>query len=284
MRELPPDIYMARTALKIRICTNVGTSTPVATGFIAKYNGRAFLVSNKHVFSGRNADTAEWLGDDERLVSESGEPVDFPAKVRGETAFVSHLEVRFGLRAGGHRWRTVELWGEDKRQLWHSPNVEHIDLAAIEIEIAADEVFADALRHQKPIYDPVQQLGGRLFLAGFLHGQDGNGVAAPVLTATVATELGENVQYRGLGTANQTVDYECSYIDVRARQGCSGSPVFEARNPGELFRMEDGNWSNLAEPSLPYLVGIYSGRVKSGGDLARLWHRKTLIELLDSVP
>src|SRR4051812_7501865 len=84
------------TSLYLKLYAN-GQQLSTATGFVVEHGGRRFLISNWHVFSGRNADT--------------GEPLDSKT-----AALPDQVRVALHIRGGEH----LTQWKFVRKQLYSS--------------------------------------------------------------------------------------------------------------------------------------------------------------------
>lgn len=188
-------------SLYIRCRSPGGTEIGTATGFLVRHpTGGHFLVTNRHVFTGRHQDT--------------GEPLSQTA------ATPAALEVAFPVRGVLGEWNFVriDVLDDDERPVWlehplHGPAVDvvayylHGETDGLDLDGSYD-VHTQAHLQLEPSYS--------LHVLGFPIGIDPttDGAFAIWCQGTVASEPG--IDWRGLPRF---------LIDSRTRQGQSGSPV-----------------------------------------------------------
>lgn len=208
-----------------------------ATGFISKVNGRPFLISNWHVFSGRDAHTGQPLaphgGCPDRLLF-------VWHRIIGEGR--SQMEGRtLHIRAGD-----VNLW------LQHPEHGQVVDVAAIPLEIEADILTVDDF---PDVPNMKIEVGQDVFIMGY--------PLAPRLTesfpiwkrGTIASE-----------PAYKVGGLEQFLIDTATREGMSGALVVARSHGG--YAPENGPYI-ISGGSHFRRIGIYSGRW-GANDLGRV--------------
>jgi hypothetical protein len=220
-----------------------------ATGFVCEdYHGAPTLITNWHNLSGRNIHTNECL---DRSLAIPNRVRICHNSVKGLGAFVSTIESVLD----AHElplWREHPQWGSQ------------LDMVALPLaQLEGVELYP---------YDVTAQpqfrvgAGDRINVIGFPFGLRVAESFAVWSTGYVASEpefdIDEKPQF---------------FVDCRARQGQSGSPVI-AHRPEGLVGEQDGE-TFLARVE-PQLMGIYSGRLNKDSDLGVVWKVSAIYELL----
>ena len=235
------------------------TALGTATGFFFESNERIYLVSNWHVFSGREPAT--------------GQPKD---KKNGLTP--NHISLRF------HPTddlliiakMSIPLVNNDESPVWiqHKIHGKNVDVAAIEIDLQAYskevgrkmEVFA--INKVSQVHDMKIPPGSDVVVLGFPLGIMKTGLFPVWKRASVATEMDFDID--GLPSF---------IIDTATREGMSGSPVFARSTNSYITRS-----NSMSMGSGPYnqFLGVYSGRYVGGIDeahLGKVWKKKLIDEI-----
>ncbi len=232
-----------------------GQKISTATGFFYTRNERPYLVSNWHVFSGRNPI--------------DGQAMDKNAAIPDQVVFPIHLKDRLG------RWRenaTSNLVNNNGNPTWFQHrNGQAIDIAVLPSPDIPDDCI---------IYDPVKpdetnmafMVGMDVFVVGFPLGLAKQGIFPVWKRGSVSSE--PDLPVDGL---------PLFLVDTATRQGMSGSPVY-VRTFGSAL-LEDGN-SVIGPGTFTRFLGVYSGRYGADDEFAaqlgRVWHRPILDELIDN--
>jgi Trypsin-like peptidase domain len=227
-----------------------GVELSTATGFVVKGSGGTLtLVTNWHVFSGRNHETGE-------LLSPTG-------------AIPNEVVVFHNKKGAPGEWveRVERLVNEDGKPLWsaHPEYGSRIDLAALtlrqfeDVDVLPISVY---LGRKQVAVSPADIVS----VIGFPYGRTAGENYAIWATGFVASE--PDVDYDGLPVF---------LIDCRSRQGQSGSPVIAYRT-GPV-RLDDGS---VLVPNGPIarFLGVYSGRITPESDIGRVWKAQILADLL----
>jgi hypothetical protein len=226
-----------------------------ATGIIVKWREHFYLVSNWHVFSGRNTYT--------------GQPLDPHFRVPGYLRFTfwrgrSNLSVRE---------ETIELLDDKGTAQWlMHPRGQEIDLAAIRLHSAPIRTVAMDLTNE-PRVAPLRA-GSDVAIIGFLPGLQKQGPLPVWKTGMISSEPSLPVDgIEGL-----------LLVDSLTMKGMSGSPVFF--RVGGRYTTEN---TIVHASGLEYqFVGIYSGRYPGQKStdglpfLGRVWRRRYLEEILEN--
>lgn len=220
-----------------------------ATGFFWSHDSDAVLVTNWHVFAGRDPTTMVCFDNDAAVPDE----VVYPRFIEGESLDdVIYSSVTLIDSNGENTW-------------WHHPaHGSSVDIAAVRIPVA--EVHAtikgpkDTYIHTVPVtgerlgeelfeglppwYGPRREMGDDLFVIGFPLNLKPTGHFPLWKRASVASEM------------DIPLDGKPSFlIDTATRRGMSGAPVVHIDRSGPL------TYSGKFNPGRNVsFVGIYSGR------------------------
>jgi len=225
-----------------------------ATAFFMKRNGKVFLVSNWHVFSGRNAYTGQPLST--TLLTPNR--ISYWAHTPNIGKFVRDCE--------------VAICDQDDEPKWlQHPLGQKIDLACIELRSFPSNLKAytpEDIGDQKIMIS----VGQDVVIAGFPKGMMQQGILPIWKRGSIAAE--PNVARNdGLGVY---------LVDTATREGMSGSPVYLFSNGTAL--MEDRSVTVFSDPVARFL-GVYSGRYGAEAEneiqLGRVWAESHLLEMLD---
>jgi len=220
-----------------------------ATGFVCEdYSGAPALITNWHNLAGRDIQTRDCLAPS----------LAVPNRIRichnsakGIGAFISVTESLLDPN-DFPVWREHPQWGSQ------------IDMVALPLtRLEGVKLYQ---------YDVTAQpqfrvgAGDRINVIGFPFGLRVAESFAVWATGYVASEPEFDV--------DQKPQF---YIDCRARQGQSGSPVI-AHRPDGIVGEQDGE-TFLARVK-PQLLGIYSGRLNKDSDIGVVWKKSAIYELL----
>lgn len=239
----------------------------VATAFFFKNEEQIALVSNWHVFSGRNTYTGQALRPDAAL----------PDKIR------------FGLHLKNKPGRVLEnivlpLMGSNGESLWFQhKNGQDIDVAILRLpqapEHVAGQTTEELLIQELPRLSETQNMkvtvGQDVFILGFPKSVSHNKYLPIWKRGSIATE--PDLPHD---------DDPVFLVDTATREGMSGAPVL-LRSTGVLIT-DDGS-VGLGTGTYTRFLGVYSGRFGADDELSaqlgRVWHRRVIQEILvDGVP
>lgn len=229
--------------------TKLGT----ASGFMVKEKDNLYLITNRHVVTGRNNQTNECLN---RMAA-------IPNKLK---VWIPQL------KNNEYIWSNVEikLYKENK-PLWFEHRKYGSKVDVIAIYLGKDNIntfFYSLNSNYKTIVTE------QLYIVGYPFGYEvnpQNGKYAIWTYGSVASDpdLDINIEKEQLSAF---------LIDARTRSGQSGSPVIYYSNNG-MIRNNNGfsiYGSPITEP-----VGIYSGRINKESDLGYVWKWKILKEIIN---
>jgi len=264
MARIPQAFHPSHASLMLR--THRGEKELAqATGFVVKRAGRAYLVSNGHVFSGRNPYTRASNGTPDRV------SFKYWRTSGGTSLLVDHSEVLLA--------EEQPLWFE------HPTHGSEVDVAALPLVGFEDVPLAT--------YDPWLPrkvdlgVGDDVTVVGFPFGV--NVVALAIWTrASIASEF--DFEYDGL---------PLYLVDARTRDGQSGSPVVFFRTGayfGKYGEIVLPNIDSTTHPRGPLgddeprptgtiteeFLGVYSGRINVESDLGFVWRPSALREIIET--
>lgn len=220
------------------------------TAFVAaSSNGMCFLVTNRHVVTGRHQETDEPL--DKKHAALPDELVVWHNSSR---ALGEYVEITVPLHVDGNpQWIEHPVLGRAA------------DFVAFRLsegpEVRLLPYRTEYLLHLRT--QPAQ----RVSVVGFPFGERTGASFAVWATGFIASEPEINHGGRPV-----------FLIDCRTREGQSGSPVIFHHNTGGTLTDES---EIQVTTSTSWLLGIYSGRINAESDLGIVWKTYALAELLD---
>jgi Trypsin-like peptidase domain len=205
------------------------------TGFIYKFNGKFYLITNWHNVTGLNPITKQ------NLASHGGLP-----DVMTLTLLISDKPLK---------WEnfTINLYENNKADWYvHPIHKQKVDVVAIEIEIP--ENFSGIIKPVNEItYNDFDiEIADDVYVLGYPLSITGGGYFPIWKRGSVATE--PEIDYEGLPKF---------LIDTATKKGMSGSPVIFRRN-GLQNKTENKISLDSILGVIQDFVGIYSGRIASG--------------------
>lgn len=226
-----------------------------ATGFLYSRGGGLFLVTNWHVFSGRNAET--------------GQPVD-----ERRLAIPNALQVQFHALPIGSRWLSPKmLLNQDENVNWlqHKKGQEY-DIACVRIQSLPSIVFFHDPTTNNCAEPLAHDIGSNCFVVGYPLSHSYTEDTVVWKSASIATEF-----------ALDFASKPCFLVDATTSSGMSGSPVFLRQYGSVRYASGDvGFWSG---GPVTEFVGIYSGRYTSsnGGplNLGYVWKKSLIDQMID---
>ena len=233
-------------SLFVEVFSEGGGPMGTATSFVAQAaTGAPFLLTNRHVVTGRHQDTG-------KLINDQG-------------AVPGSLIVWFNSTAERGHWEQVKIpLYVDEAEIWieHPAYGGSLDLVAIPLPKGRDDLRVEpyeALPFQHDKIEPAQMLS----VVGFPFGERTGRAFAVWATGFVATE--PDIDHGGKPVF---------LIDCRSRPGQSGSPVILHHG----YHAKAANSIGFRPSS--ELLGIYSGRINEQSDLGRVWKSSMIVELL----
>ena len=230
---------------------NIELST--ATGFLVDTGQGPFLVTNRHVLTGRDQETGALLS---------------PTGALPDTLQIFHHAVTAGDEDSFGRWvaRNEALYATDGKPTWY----EHPVFGA-----KADVVVLRLTQLDRVKRVPYELSGyeefptgpaDRVSVIGFPFGRAASGAFPIWAPGFIASD--PVFDYRGLPVM---------LIDCRGRQGQSGSPVVAYTHSGVVAK-EDGTLYGAS--GLAKFLGMYSGRINSESDIGLVWKPNAILDTL----
>lgn len=223
----------------------------IATGFVVCINNHFFLLTNRHVVTGKDNNTGKCL--------------------HSTGAYPNRIEIWHNSTQIGDwipKWE--KLYDNDDpitgKPLWveHPVLREKADVVAISLQnMESTRLYPYETQDPKVKISPCD----RVSIIGFPYGISTFRKFPVWITGYTASEA--ELPYN---------DLPCFLVDARTRQAQSGSPVVFYRSPGEFLRTGD-NLDLLTQP-FSELIGIYSGRINEESDIGIVWKVPLIRDLL----
>lgn len=253
MAEINPNTVKS---LYINVCFNE-TVIAYATGFLVNQNGKIYLITNRHVVTGKNNETGECLDSKTQAI---------PNNLK--------VWIPYSNNKDNVLWRlqTIKLYDENENKLWleHPVYKEKVDVVALFFIGTITNIIT---HNSETSYNPI--ITENVFIIGYPYGyliSPNNGLFAIWSTGTIASEPSLNLN---IGS----VEVPAFLVDAKTRKGQSGSPVIYYSSNG-MDRRETG-FAIYSGPVL-HEIGIYSGRINSESDLGYVWKWSVIKEIIDS--
>ncbi|MDE1892691.1 MAG: trypsin-like peptidase domain-containing protein [Betaproteobacteria bacterium] len=232
-----------------------GQKLSSATGFVAKCADEYFLITNRHVVTGKHNQTNECL-------------------CKKTAGIPNKLAIFHNLKDGNGRWieRVEPLTTDDNRPLWYEHPTLGVKADFVAVKLT-DLANVELLPSNLGLSERAIKLGvtDKVSVVGFPFGEKTAGGLAIWATGSVASE--PKYDHDGLPII---------LIDCRSREGQSGSPVLVYRSGSDVTYFEDGSIIANGMPHVNFL-GIYSGRINSESDLGYVWKAAAIRELIASI-
>jgi hypothetical protein len=214
----------------------VGNNIGTATGFFMKWRDQWYLITNWHVFSGREPLT--------------GQPKHSSCAVPDSCRYSVLCLSGEVLTFASHE---LDLGSadEDTAKWYQHPTMGQVcDIAAIPVDAQSVGYAKDLL--DEGGHDPrmVVDLGGELFLPGYPLGLSSNGCMAIWKRASLASslEFGHGIR-------------QFFYVDTATREGMSGAPCLAISKWRHYSLDKDTAKAKVVERPFSWrLLGVYSGR------------------------
>jgi Trypsin-like peptidase domain len=241
---------------KFLVPTTAGQVIGSATGFIVQREGTAYLVTNRHVVTGRDQFTGKTLHDMGALPDALTILHALPQKPDRQE-WEGRTERLFG-KDGVPRWREHPQWG-DKVDVVALPLVE---VSGVEL-YPYDPWTVPPIKMRAVVSDFVN-------IVGFPFGRNAGGGFAIWTKGSIATDPDLDFD-----------DLPAFLVDARTRQGQSGSPVILYSPPGPVALESESGAMGVFDAPMTELLGVYSGRINAESDLGYVWKRSCLVEIVD---
>ncbi|MGZ2258665.1 S1 family peptidase [Roseobacter sp. A03A-229] len=226
-----------------------------ATGFVIEKDGSNYLISNWHVFSGRNA--------------YSGQPLLPTGAIPNRFELMLHLE-----KVGDYR-KDIQLSivSPNGTPNWFQhQSGQTYDIAAIRLPSVPDEIkIYPANKSERNRGDLLLQVTSEVFILGYPRGLQKQGILPVWKRGTIAAEPDVPVDGQ-----------EPAYlVDTATREGMSGSPVILRYD--WLVPLKEGGFEMRTGSSIQ-LIGVYSGRFGAedefAAQLGRVWKISAVEEMI----
>lgn len=218
-----------------------------ATAFVVVWQAKTYLITNWHVVSGRDADSAECLD-------------------KKHAAIPNLLSVHFHEqgRLGSRREILVPLVDGEGSPLWlEHPMGRTVDVVAVPVP-SLPTIQPYALDLSLANADMVTQPGQPVFVIGYPFG-------------LVAGEQWP-IWKTGHIASDPDIDFSTGrpafLIDATTREGMSGAPVVLRLN-----RYETSDASVIDSSFKTKLLGVYAGRIHNSSEVGRVWRAFLITEL-----
>ena len=233
-----------------------GQAIGQATGFFHKLDGGTYLVSNWHVFSGRNP--------------KDGQPKHAKGAVPDSIKTALHAANQLGHYLTDV---TIRLNDANGRPTWfqHPTRGQDFDVAALRIDRLPEEAAVYEAARPDETANMAFTVGMDVFVLGYPLGLTHQDILPVWKRASIATE--PELPVAGLPVF---------LVDTATREGMSGSPVI-ARGYGQVM-LAQGGGTGIGGGTYTRFLGIYSGRYGADDEFAaqlgRVWHRSVIDEVI----
>lgn len=254
----------------------------VGTGFFYSYNGRTFLVTNRHNLTGRDQNSRQPLDPEGRT----------PTGLRFRAPQVTLLENGAQAQLGPNIENFRINWTPDNVPWIEHPvqgplfDVVAIDFARVFPEAPARVFCANSLPNERRI---LLQPSLQVSVVGHPFGRTVGDCQPIWVTGSLASEPEFDVD-----------ELPAIHIDCRTNKGSSGSPVFcvlvsgvaQVENPdalaGAIMQFFGGEDGELPAGIFPFtihrFIGIYSGRINANADIGLVWRQSVIEEICSAAP
>lgn len=254
-QDLTMPIQISKPSIQsLQVATlALGNVLAHATATVAKLpNGHPYLLTNRHVVTGRNNTTGECLDRNAAV------PDTLRVWFWGH-GLTHRIELDISLyNNGGPDDGGVRTWIEH-------PSYATADVVAIPFNVPAEvELTPYVIIHG--VAENLIEPSDHVQVIGFPLSEENSSPFGIWVAGFVASEPELN---------HQNSPY--FLIDCRARKGQSGSPVVVSKGGHSPLKRKDERHFNVAAT---HLLGLYSGRLGSDTDLGMVWKAWLLCELL----
>lgn len=254
--SIPTVDRLSATSLYLKLYAR-GNFLSNATAFVVSHCGRAFLVTNWHVLSGRHAETEK--------------PLSKTAGIPDQVRIAHHMKSKLG------RWRFIreQLYRADGSPIWvEHPRGREIDVAVLELRNVPEDVQLYGFDLALADVDLDTPPGTPVSVIGFPLGLRPNVFFAIWKTGHIASDV--DIPYRN-GPA--------FLIDATTREGMSGSPVVARRWVNEPTQQ----WEHALDPMTVSVrtvlrtkfLGVYASRVNDDAEIGCVWRPSAIREVLE---
>lgn len=233
------------------------TQLATATGFLVHKENELYLITNRHVVTGRDNQTDKCL-DEITAATPNKLKIWFP-----------HRDIE------NYKWSniSIDLYDDNGNMKWleHPKYKNKVDVVAIPLGTFDQITFCYNI---KSSYNPI--VTENIFIIGYPFGYNirpKEGRYAIWSTGTVASDPDLDLEING----NQLPAF---LVDAKTRKGQSGSPVIYYNSSG-FTRKNNGGFSVYGNPVI-HEIGIYSGRINKDSDLGYVWKWSLIEEIINT--
>ena len=227
-----------------------------ATGFLITRNNNIYLVTNRHVVTGRNNQTNECLDPNAAI----------PNKIKAWIPFRENEK---------YKWieKTCDLYDKDELPMWfeHPLYQNRVDVVALKLGNLEQNM---CYYNTNSFYNPI--VTENVFIIGYPFGYNirTNGEKYAIwTTGTIASDPDLNIEING-------EQVPAFLVDAKTRKGQSGSPVIYYNDMG---LDKDLNGISLYGGPVWHEIGIYSGRINKESDLGFVWKWSVISEIIQNI-
>jgi hypothetical protein len=245
----PPVDFLSTSSLFLEVFFE-GQKLASATGFVVRHQKSHFLVTSRHVLSGRHPDT------DKPCSPTLGIP--------------NRIEIHHHFGQGFGKWKAFseDLYDSVGNATWLSHKRRVIDVAALPLSEIPAGVKLWTLGLERADVDMILRPGMPVSIIGFPLGLK-NLASLPIWkTGHIASDPNTNYDRK-----------PCFLIDATTRSGMSGAPVMARLSGG--YESSAGVVEYSARPVTKF-VGIYSGRLHELAELGITWKPHVIEEIISN--
>lgn len=256
-----------------------GTILSKATGFFVEENNEIFLITNRHIVTGKDNFTGEIL--DANAARPNYLLVEFPYIVKRKNNNDKFWSNPFKIPL----YKNNNVIDDEKLWMEHPRLGEKIDVVAINVtEICNNSInalktigncsYADIPRY-KNIYSShnhVPYITQQIYVVGYPFGYSTTFIRyLPIWSVGIIASEYEEDLYVPIDLIEKGEAYQAPsfLIDCKTRSGQSGSPVIS-------YKICKGKEETT-------LLGVYSGRVNEKSDLGYVWKTQVIYEIINKI-
>lgn len=227
-----------------------------ATGFLINQGSEIYLITNRHVVTGRDNQTNKCLD-------------------QVNAGIPNKIKIWFPYRENNYyKWSNIsyDLYNANGEPLWmeHPIYKNKADVIALNLGTFDQNLFCYNIHSP---YSPI--VTENVFIIGYPFGYNvrpKEGRYAIWSTGTVASDPDLDIEING-------EQLPAFLIDAKTRKGQSGSPVIYHSANG--FDRQANGFAIYGGP-ITHELGIYSGRINADSDLGYVWKWKLIEEIIST--
>lgn len=233
-----------------------------ATGFVVQHEGKPFLITNWHVVTGRDSET--------RAQMSSSAPTPDRVLIAHHASGV--------IAAGPGVWTQREelLYNEDCSPRWLEHPTRYVkdmedwdeynaDIVALPLTELDERIQLYPVSIGSGVPDILIYPGLPVSIVGYPYAESSKGWFPIWKSGHVASDIDAPGHQRYY------------LVDATTRTGMSGSPV--VCRPLGHFLHRDGT-CGVSDGQASHCLGVYSGRIREGAELAIVWRCEMVLEML----